>query len=100
LSSAAGYFWMRGYLFVDDHPYYARTDANGAFTLDAVPPGKYELVCWLANWHVAKQERDPETAFVSRIVFQPPVELSQSVLLQPTATVEATFAVSEELFAR
>ena len=22
LTSAAGYFWMRGYLFVDDHPYY------------------------------------------------------------------------------
>src|SRR5262249_39172772 len=32
LTSAAGHFWMRGHLFVDDHPYYARADAAGRFT--------------------------------------------------------------------
>src|SRR5262249_7479941 len=34
LTSAAGYFWMRGYLFVDDHPYYVRTDTDGRFRLE------------------------------------------------------------------
>jgi hypothetical protein len=99
LTSAAGYFWMRGYLFVDDQPYFARTDCTGRFRLDAVPPGNYELVCWLPNWHIAKHERDPETALITRIVFQPPVELSQPLALRPTATVEASFTLSADLFA-
>ncbi len=75
LSSNAGYFWMRGYLFVDDHPYYSRTDREGRFTLTGVPAGAYRLVAWLPNWHVARQERDPESGLVSRLFFEPPFEL-------------------------
>src|SRR5262245_24393953 len=33
LSSGAFLFWMHGYLLVDKHPYYARTDALGRFPL-------------------------------------------------------------------
>jgi len=39
LSSGADYFWMRGHLFVDDHPYYTRSDDSGRFVLSRVPAG-------------------------------------------------------------
>ncbi len=72
LSSAAGYWWMRAYLFVDDHPYYARTDRTGQFTLSSVPAGRYEVVAWLPYWHVTAHARDPETGLVTRVSFAAP----------------------------
>ena len=38
--------WMNGWLVVQEHPYYATTDANGAFKIVDVPPGDYELKFW------------------------------------------------------
>lgn len=38
--------WMQGYVVVTQHPYYAVTDASGAFKLEDVPPGDYELRVW------------------------------------------------------
>jgi plastocyanin len=35
--------WMTGRWVIMDHPYYAITDANGKFTIDKIPPGKYVL---------------------------------------------------------
>lgn len=81
LSSSAGYYWMRAYLFVDDHPYYARTDGTGQFTLPAVPPGRYELVCWLPNWKVQRQEREPEVGAVVRLYFEPPHEQTRPICI-------------------
>ena len=34
------------WLAVLDHPYFATTNAAGAFTLDGVPPGKYHVRAW------------------------------------------------------
>lgn len=86
LSSGCGYFWMRGRLFVTDHPYYTHTDAEGRFTLSRVPPGEYELVCWLPDWHEALRELDAETALICRLEFRPPVEVVQPVRLTPRQT--------------
>jgi hypothetical protein len=36
--------WVRGYIAVSPHPYVAITDATGAFRLDGVPSGTYQLV--------------------------------------------------------
>ena len=83
LSSGCGYFWMRGWLFVGDHPYYTHTDTEGRFTLPQVPPGEYELVCWLPDWHEASRELDAETALICRLTFRPPVELVQTVRIAP-----------------
>lgn len=94
LSSAAGYYWARAYLFVDDRPYYAHTDAAGRFVLPRVPPGEYEVVCWLPSWREASHERDPETSLVVRLHFRPPVERVRKVRLDPGATREVTFALS------
>jgi hypothetical protein len=81
LTSGAGYYWMRAYLIVDDHPYYTCTDSDGRFTLAQVPPGRYDLVCWMPNCQESGHDRDPETGFVTRIRFKPslmsycPIEL-------------------------
>ncbi|MCI0461491.1 MAG: hypothetical protein L0Z62_31455 [Gemmataceae bacterium] len=94
LSSAAGHFWMRAYLFVDEHPYYARTDAQGRFQLDRVPPGRYEVVCWLPSWRKERQERDPETSLVTRWAFRPAVERRRSVEVRAGMTTHEEFALS------
>jgi hypothetical protein len=38
--------WTRAYIAVFDHPYFAVTKRDGAFTLDEVPPGSYTLAAW------------------------------------------------------
>jgi hypothetical protein len=94
LTSAAGYYWMRAYLFVDDHPYYARTDARGRFTLRGVPPGRYRLVCWLPDWRERRHERDPESGLVTRLYFRPPRTKTKPVTVPPKGTVEGHFHFS------
>jgi plastocyanin len=36
--------WMRAWIYVFDHPYFAVTDQRGQFGMDAVPAGEYRLV--------------------------------------------------------
>jgi hypothetical protein len=81
LSSGVGYFWMRAYLLVGDHPYYTRTDAEGRFTLPQVPPGEYEIACWLPNWRESRRIHDQDTGLVTRLYFQPPVVLWRPICL-------------------
>jgi hypothetical protein len=101
LSSGAGYFWMRAFVFVDDHPYYARTDHSGHFTLPSVPPGEYDLVCWMPNWHEAGHERDPETCLITRLAFQPPVEEIQRIKVDGGSVPDPIhFRIGPEAFAR
>jgi plastocyanin len=38
--------WMRGWVVVATHPYYALTDANGAFAFKDLPAGSYTLRLW------------------------------------------------------
>lgn len=38
--------WMRAYIGVLDHPYFAVTGADGAFTLKGLPPGTYTVEAW------------------------------------------------------
>jgi hypothetical protein len=38
--------WIHGWLAVFGHPYYATTDANGAFAIDSIPPGRYAITAW------------------------------------------------------
>ncbi len=41
----AGHTWMSAYIAVLDEPF-AMTDANGNFTIENLPPGKYEAEIW------------------------------------------------------
>ena len=38
--------WMKAWVLVSDHPYFAVTDSNGNFSIDGIPAGSYEVVCW------------------------------------------------------
>lgn len=38
--------WMRGYVAVFKHPFFAVTPADGSFTLHDVPPGEYVIAAW------------------------------------------------------
>jgi hypothetical protein len=81
LSSGVNYYWMHGYVWVCEHPYFTTTDAIGHWELHGVPAGTYDLVAWLPNWRTERAERDPETTMVSRYVFCPPLEVMQRVTI-------------------
>lgn len=38
--------WVRGWVAVFDHPYFAVTDSDGAFTMADLPPGTYTVKVW------------------------------------------------------
>ncbi|HWF37252.1 MAG TPA: carboxypeptidase regulatory-like domain-containing protein [Candidatus Acidoferrales bacterium] len=38
--------WMRAFVFVFDHPYFAVTSADGKFIFRNVPPGTYRVSAW------------------------------------------------------
>lgn len=91
LTSGAGYYWAAADLLVADHPYHAVTDRDGRFALPSVPPGTYELVCRVRNWHVAGKDRDPENGLISRHRYVRPTELRVSVTIGPGESEEHTF---------
>jgi hypothetical protein len=94
LSSGAFFFWMHGYLLVDHHPYYTRTNAHGHFVLEKVPAGDYDLVCWMPSWEVAKRMRDPETGLIIQLDFGPPVEQVKKAHVSVGGRQEASFTWS------
>ena len=54
--------WMRGYIHVFDHPYFAVTDERGLFSIANVPAGKYILKAWHEEAGIRSQEiQVPET---------------------------------------
>ncbi len=42
----AGHTWMSAYIYVSDQPYFAVSDASGAFSIVDVPAGTYTLKAW------------------------------------------------------
>ena len=51
----AGHTWMSAWLYVFEHPFFAKTDASGAFTIKGLPDGTYELVVWHETLGTRKQ---------------------------------------------
>jgi hypothetical protein len=98
LTSGAGQFWMRADLFVCEHPYYAVTDPSGRFMFEDVPPGRYELVAWHGNWMEGRHERDPDSGLVARLYFAEPVEVVQTVVLEPGGQVDTSITMDGKAF--
>lgn len=38
--------WMRAYCLVSEHPYFTVTQLDGAFKIDGLAPGEYEIEAW------------------------------------------------------
>jgi len=38
--------WMKSYVAVSKHPFFAISAADGSYTISGVPPGKYTVVAW------------------------------------------------------
>ena len=47
--------WMRAFIFVMEHPFFAVTDAQGRFTIKSLPPGEYTLATWHESFGENKQ---------------------------------------------
>jgi plastocyanin len=48
--------WMRGWVVVAEHPFYAVTNEQGEFSLENVPRGKYTLQVWQETLGTVTQE--------------------------------------------
>ncbi len=48
--------WMRGYVSVFDHPYFARSAQDGTFRLHNVPPGTYTIAAWHERFGTVSQQ--------------------------------------------
>lgn len=48
--------FMQTWGYAVDNPYYALSDANGNFTIDQLPPGKYEVIAWRPHFKPIERE--------------------------------------------
>jgi hypothetical protein len=48
--------FMQTWGYAVDNPYYALSDGDGNFTIDQLPPGKYEVIAWRPHFKPIEQE--------------------------------------------
>jgi hypothetical protein len=78
--------WMRAYIGVLDHPFFAVSDANGQFTLKGLPPGEYEVEAWheLYKAQSLKVKVEPKGDAKADFTFTPTTAYHEGALkLQP-----------------
>ncbi len=46
--------WMRGFVVVSSHPFFAVTGKDGTFSIDKVPAGKYDIEAWHPHYGLKK----------------------------------------------
>ena len=73
--------WMKAYILVFKHPFYAVTDAQGDFLLKNIPAGRYTLRVWhevlgeQTSVVVVAPEKETHADFMLPLVDQRPAEL-------------------------
>jgi plastocyanin len=75
----AGHTWMSSWLHAFEHPYFAVTDARGAFRIEGVPPGRHPVKVWHES-PVIVATRD------GRPVYAPPIVLALEVTVPASGT--------------
>ena len=48
--------WMKAYIGVTKHPFFAVTGSDGTFTISGLPPGDYTIEAWTATFGTQEQE--------------------------------------------
>jgi plastocyanin len=61
--------WMTGYVGVVSHPYFAVTDATGAFTIANVPAGKQTVQVWHEQYGALTQTVDVKAGGTTTVEF-------------------------------
>jgi plastocyanin len=61
--------WMRAYLGVFDHPYFALSGQDGAFTLKNLPPGEYTIEAWHEGFGTRSQQVSLGVKETKEVVF-------------------------------
>lgn len=73
--------WMRGWIRVYDHPYFAVTNANGEFTIENAPVGNFRLKIWHGSggWPLGAKGREGQPiavlageTVVGNVTYPPP----------------------------
>jgi hypothetical protein len=96
LSSGAGHFWMRAYLFVSTHPYFEHSDEQGCFTMARVPAGSYEIIAWHPDWRISATERNPDSLRVQQVRFCPPLTSRKLITVVPGETVRVELSLGAD----
>ena len=50
--------WMKGFVVVSSHPFFAVSGADGSFTIEKVPAGKYKVEAWHARYGLKEGTAD------------------------------------------
>jgi hypothetical protein len=72
--------WSHAWIAVLDHPYYAQTAANGTFSIEGIPPGRYLF----RAWHPALGFADDSVSVVAG------QQVSVAFKIRPTARATPT----------
>ena len=62
--------WMLGFVHVFDHPYFAVTDGQGAFSIPDLPAGTYVLKAWHEDGGIKRQEITVQDIGEVRVSFE------------------------------
>lgn len=61
--------WMKAYIGVFDHPYFALSGADGSFTLKNLPPGEYVVGAWHERFGALSQRISLGAKETKNVVF-------------------------------
>jgi plastocyanin len=76
---------MSAWMIVHDSPYYAVTDARGAFRIDGVPPGTYKVTMWHEGFRPKGLDKD------GRPLYDEPRTVTREITIAPGATATVDF---------
>ncbi len=62
--------FMLAWVFVAENPYAVVVDANGRFTMEDIPPGRYTVKAWHPHLGMRQQEITVSADLVGEIAFQ------------------------------
>jgi hypothetical protein len=70
--------WMKSWVLVQDHPYFAVTDERGNFVIDNIPPGTYEVIAWQEKFKMSR-------SIITSVTIEDSIETTQDfTFVKPT----------------
>jgi plastocyanin len=61
--------WMTGFVVVTDHPFFAVSGADGAFSIEKVPAGKYKVEAWHSHYGAKTAEVEVADGKAGEVTF-------------------------------